>query len=679
MATITATSSPDAAELRPTLANFVRSKGSFPKLYLTDLLLPVAVTFWAIGVHSADVKKLGPYGLAGAVPAIFYAGVGVLALSFVIGLRREQPGTSRMALHAVAMVMMLYAPEAIVYPVGRYPWLYKLFGVVQYVNVHGGLDRHIDIYQNWPGFFAAIAWLDKVAGVGSPLGYAKWAQPAFELAALPLLYVIFGSLGLSVRQRWIAILLYSSCNWISQDYLSPQGLGTLLSLGALAIACRWLLVERAPARRKLFRRGEATTSIRQSDGPPPASTREVAVASVAVTLIFFVLTFTHELSPYIVVVQLGTLAIVGLMRPRWLPLVLGAIAIGYLLPRLSFVNAKYGLLDSIGSFFGNLRPPKAPTAAGGGLTASGKLINDLANSLSGLVWALALLGIWMRRRAGRPVLGLALLAFSPGVVLFITAYGNEGILRVYLFSLPWSVALASCALVPEGARAREAGLKLAYWIPSLLRSWISAVEGTWNVVRTAAAKRRLTLSMTCSGGVLVVALALFFPTFYGNDAANVMPLSEVSTITSFYKTAKPGPVFVADASAPLYTTDRYPLFPTFSIFDPGGVVSTEPTLKTFVSAVSAAAISYTGGKGPSYVVIAPSMLAYNQEYLLTPQENFAVLNTELSQSPQWKLIVRRKGTVIYELPAASVSRRQHSTTSATTPISPGIPHNVLGP
>ncbi len=677
MATITATSSPDTAELRPTLGNLIRSKSPLSKLYLTDLLVPVSVALWAIGVHSTNAKRLGSYGLAGALPAIFYVGVGVLAASFVIALRREQPGTSRMAVHAATMAVMLYAPEAIVYPIGRYPWLYKLFGVVQYVNVHGHLDRHIDIYQNWPGFFAVIAWLDKVAGVGSPLGYAKWAQPAFELAALPLLYVIFGSLGLSVRQRWIAILLYSSCNWISQDYLSPQGLGTLLSLGALAIVCRWLLVDRPPARRKLFRRGEATTSTRQSDRPLQANTREVAVASVALTLIFFVLTFTHELSPYIVVVQLGVLAIAGLMRPRWLPLFLGAIAIGYLLPRLPFVNAKYGLLDSIGSFFGNLRPPKAPTTSGGGLTASGRLINDLADSLSGLVWALALLGLWMRRRAGRSVLALALLAFSPGVVLFITAYGNEGILRVYLFSLPWSVALASCALVPEGGRAREAGLKLAHWIPPLVRSWTSAVERSWNVVRTAAAKRRLMVSMMSSGGVLVVALALFFPTYYGNDAANVMPLSEVSTITSFYETAKPGPVFVADASAPLYTTDRYPQFPSFSVFDPGGVVSTESASQTFVSAVSAVATSYTGGKGPSYLVIAPSMLAYNREYLLTPQENFAVLNTEFSTSPQWKLIVRRKGTVIYELPAARATRRRHSSTSATSPTV--IPHNVLGP
>ena len=180
-----------------------------------------------------------------------------------------------------------------------------------------------------------------------------------------------------------------------------------------------------------------------------------------------------------------------------------------------------------------------------------------------------------------------------------------------------------------------------------------------------------------SGGVLVVALALFFPTYYGNDAANVMPLSEVSTITSFYETAKPGPVFVADASAPLYTTDRYPQFPSFSVFDPGGVVSTESASQTFVSAVSAVATSYTGGKGPSYLVIAPSMLAYNREYLLTPQENFAVLNTEFSTSPQWKLIVRRKGTVIYELPAARATRRRHSSTSATSPTV--IPHNVLGP
>ena len=62
-----------------------------------------------------------------------------------------------------------------------------------------------------------------------------------ELATLPLLYLAYEALSLGVRQRWVALMLYSSSNWIGQDYYSPQALGTLLSLGIMAIALRWLM------------------------------------------------------------------------------------------------------------------------------------------------------------------------------------------------------------------------------------------------------------------------------------------------------------------------------------------------------------------------------------------------------------------------------------------------------
>jgi hypothetical protein len=64
------------------------------------------------------------------------------------------------------------------------------------------------------------------------------------------------------------------------------------------------------------------------------------------------------------------------------------------------------------------------------------------------MWCLAVLGVLLRRRAGRSVASLALLAFSPFITLALLAYGQEGVLRVYLFSLPWTAALAALALAP---------------------------------------------------------------------------------------------------------------------------------------------------------------------------------------------------------------------------------------
>jgi hypothetical protein len=186
------------------------------------------------------VTTLRPWGLLAGLPAVFYAGIALLVVSAAIELARPEPSRWRTATHAVALVVMLYGTAPIVYSQGRYAWLYKTVGVVQYISAHGQLDSHIDIYQNWPGFFALAAWFGKVAGVATPLAYAKWAQLVFELAALPLLYLAYDALSLTARQRWVALLLYSAANWIGQDYFSPQALGTLLSLGAMAITLRWL-------------------------------------------------------------------------------------------------------------------------------------------------------------------------------------------------------------------------------------------------------------------------------------------------------------------------------------------------------------------------------------------------------------------------------------------------------
>ena len=73
------------------------------------------------------------------------------------------------------------------------------------------------------------------------------------------------------------------------------------------------------------------------------------------------------------------------------------------------------------------------------------------------------------------MLALVVLTYSPVLVLFGQAYGNEGILRVYLFSLPWAAALAAVAVEP-GALSRKLvpRLRLDFsWVKPALR-WLRA-------------------------------------------------------------------------------------------------------------------------------------------------------------------------------------------------------------
>lgn len=468
------------------------------RLRLADLLLPAGIGLWALGVSTTNATALGPYGLPPVLPTAFWAGVALIVVSAAVELGRDQPSGWRMSLHAVALAIVLYGTAPLVYSQGRYSWLYKTIGVVQYINANGQLNHNIDIYQNWPGFFALAAWFGKVAGVASPLAYAKWAQLVFELAALPLLYLAYDALSLSIRQRWLALLLYTGTNWIGQDYFSPQALGTVLSLGIMAIALRWFYVGNLPARDRPEGVLPANRADRTLFRPGASRARSPVIVFVALLLVYYVLSFEHELSPYILAVQFGALAAVGLLRPRWLPLVLFAIAVGYLLPRLSYVNSTYGLLASVGNFFSNASPP---AFKGGSISAGQRLIEHSQEVLSLGMWCLAIAGAWLRRRSGRTVLALVVLAFSPFVMLVLLAYGQEGILRVYLFSLPWTAALAALALAPfpvasepkaDGTSKPAQALATALWVP---RNAASHVDDTVILRRADADQPRQAVAL----------------------------------------------------------------------------------------------------------------------------------------------------------------------------------------
>jgi hypothetical protein len=617
------------------------------RLHVSDLLLPISVCLWAVGLRRTNVTVLGSFGLLPHLSVIFYAGVALLVVSAAAELAHKRPSTWRMAAHAVALVVMLYGTAPLLYPEPRYTWVYKHIGVVQYISANGHLNDRIDIYQNYPGFFALAAWFTKLAGLGSPLGYAKWAQLFYELAALPLLYLIYKALPLTNRQRWVAILLYFAANWIGQDYFSPQATGTLLSLGIMAIAMRWLYVakpERVPAWRWLRPRRARLAGAADEPAPRPPARRSIPVI-IAILLMYYVLAFTHELSPYILAVQLGALAVVGALRPRWLPFALAAIAVGYLLPHYSFVSSNYRLTGPIGHFFKNITPPSAHKAA----APSERWIERCAEALSLGIWALAAVGAWLRRRAGQEALSLLLLAFSPVLVLVLQGYGNEGILRVFLFSLPWSAALAASALLPrlKGEGSTEVSQDQGPVPPP------SGAVRRRRQRRLTAARRRLGALRVVVG--LGAVLILFFPSFFGNDELNVMPQPEVATITSFLAHAAPGTIYPALGGAPLRDNARYNQFHIKGIFGRHGALADTPVGPEMANALANVARTRHRPDAPAYVVVAPSMFVFAKTYQKTPATSLRILMASLSHSPSWRLISYKEGTVIYELVPARAS------------------------
>ena len=497
----------------------------YKQWHISDVLLPISLVMWAVAVARTDTKVLGPYGLLSVLPLVFYAAIALLIVSVATELTRQRLSRWRMSAHATALVVMLYGTAPIVYSQGRYSWLYKTIGVVQYMGAHGRINQQIDIYQNWPGFFAFAAWFDKVAGVTSPLAYAKWAQLVVELAVLPLLYLIYEALSLPARQRWAALLLYSAANWVGQDYFSPQSLGTILSLGCMAIVMRWMYAGNSWGRYVSGRQHAEDKFRAYTEKQPAEQVSHLTLVFIALIIVYSALTYTHEISPYIVVTQLGALAIVSLFRPRWLPIALGAVAIIYFIPRFSYVNSHWGVLAAIGSFFSNAAPPSLADSSAS-ISSSQVMVQHCADVLSVLIWVLSLVGAWLRRRSRRTVAALVILAYSPLIVLLAGAYGDEGILRVYLFSLPWSAALAAAVLTPTPrlpVKPRRGG-----------------EDGESRRIR------RFRAEALRAPVVLAVVVALFLVAFFGSDQWNTMSDSEVASVTSFEQTAPGGPVLAAN-------------------------------------------------------------------------------------------------------------------------------------
>lgn len=156
--------------------------------------------------------------------------------------------------------------------------------------------------------------------------------------------------------------------------------------------------------------------------------------------------------------------------------------------------------------------------------------------------------------------------------------------------------------------------------------------------------------------VLAFGVGLFFVAFYGDDGFNNMPQGEVTTVTSFLERADPGPIYCPTVVAPLADTARYNQFPLTDIFGTAALAGQTPVGSNIATLIANLAQQTTGGRGPAYVLVTPTMRAYSQAYGEAPSSSFSILLKSLAQSRAWKLIVNRAGTVIYELPPANAQR-----------------------
>jgi len=403
------------------------------------IALVAGIGAWIVGVEQIDRARIGYYGLlaTGDVPFVF--AFALLAVGFLLELGHRARSWV-LAVYLVALLVAIHATVPIIWGTPEYAWVYKHIAVTQQLGFRGHITDSSNIYQLWPLLFAGAAALASLGQV-SPVTIATWAPLAFELATLLMIVSLFRLLRPG-RTAWLAALLYVGLvSWVGQDYFSPQAYGYVLWMGMLLIVLRWLRF--TPAAHTTGRIARLRRPLLIGlDSSPAVSTRMRMVAVALVAIIYFAIVAAHQLTPYLALAAIAGLELLGVIRPRWLLLLVGAIAIGFLIPRYSFIVHNFG-----GVFSGGNPISNASGRTGTYHTGAERFTAWIVRALAASMWVgtiIALLRRW--RQLGRVVVP-ATLAFTPFVIAVVQSYGGEAIYRIFLFSCPWCALLIADELL----------------------------------------------------------------------------------------------------------------------------------------------------------------------------------------------------------------------------------------
>jgi hypothetical protein len=428
-----------------------------PSVWLVPV---VALLLWVVSLASTQVTdqtELGPYGLVPVLPWTFWVGLGGALASAVVQTQQERLRHGLVLAHLGVVLLMLYATSPALEDVPRYTYTYKHIGITQYIERYGSVDKTIDIYHRWPGFFSLSAWFSQVAGLPDPTSYAAWAEVYFAGIDALLVWAVAQAVTRSVRLAWGATLLFTVSNWVGQDYYSPQAYGYVLMLGVSLCVLLGFQSSSGPLGRLVERLGCRVLRIRHvvHDTPTRLSGPLANRLPLLVLLFDAVLAASHQLTPYVLLLQLGGLAVLGLLRPSWVVVGAAVCTIGYLLPNFDYVVHTFGLLSA--------PDPLANATAStvrGAPTFEQNVIKGAALLALLLTFLLGAVGVVRRARRGyvRQALVVAVLAFVPPFTLVAQSYGGEARLRVLLYALPWCCAAAMWCWSPGGERRTGRGL-----------------------------------------------------------------------------------------------------------------------------------------------------------------------------------------------------------------------------
>jgi hypothetical protein len=564
-------------------------------------LATLAVLLWAVSVPLVDLSAMSGWGLLTAVPVTWWLAAASTAPYMVAALQGRCP-TWVLCMYHAALLAVLFGTTAATYPVPRLPWTYKHVGVVEHMLATGEVDRTIDIYNNWPGFFLAAAGAHRLTGV-SPLDLAQWSEPFFAAATSAAL--VFAVRGLTRDRRvvWVTLLVFTLGNWVAQSYFAPQALAMVLALLFLGGVLRWLPVRDAtgrPAPRML-----TAALLRGRDLAPLARGRRRAPVwgLPLATLVYAGVVVTHQLTPIALLMQVVALALLVKVRRLWVIGLWMLTEAAWVAYAWEFVQSHWRLFAPDGLATPTSKATLVPSLPGVSVAHSAP------SALVGVVGLLAMCAfIWRYARRSVEVVPAALAA-APPMILAVQSYGGEGIFRAYLYALPWLSYLIAL-------------LAMAVWSGRRWRRWLLAT--------LTAALTILTLLATLGAELLV-----YLPE---QDVA-ASRWFEANTPKESYAVRLDG------ASVPLLVTENYPehMRPSRALNEmPGFTPGRTSPRKLLHLARKAFAENGPGG----YFVMTEEQRTFSRVWGQASQTQLTELVAAISTSKDYRVVYRRGRNVI---------------------------------
>ncbi|MGV9498478.1 glycosyltransferase [Streptomyces sp. NPDC003642] len=553
-------------------------------------LLPVAVVaVWLLSLRDVNLRAMGDLGLLQVLPVLFWVALGLLVLGFCLALADRRIGNGWLLAYVLALIGMIHATPTLLYPELRYSWGWKHVAVVDAMLRHDGpvpYAPEFDIYDQWPGFFQVNVLFLRLTGLESPLGYAEWAQPFFNVALIGPLLLLYRSLTRDRRLIWGGVWIYYSCSWVGQDYFAPQALAFLLFVTVIALVVRQLPTSALPR-------------------PGPDDRSWPVGRLLAVLLMTFAIASSHQLTPVMLITALAALSIPRRNRRVTGPVLLGATVITV---AWDATVARPYMAENIKGMLRELVSPDANVTSGlyrlGTAAPAQIFVAWVDRALSGVVLLLAVIAIlylrWTRRT------GMPLLLFSPFVLLAANSYGGEMIFRAYLFALPAAAFLISALVFRRGHRLR------------------------W---RTLAVYPLLLLML----GSLLFA-------YYSKEAMNSFTRQEAAAIRYAVATAPTGSQFVSiSGAAPGLDMQYDQHYRTH--FNLQRSFTVQQQARDLRSAL--VGVTESNASAPTFVIVNRAAIADNRLNGLFPAQTLDHLKTVLPKMPRFTLVYRNDDAEVY--------------------------------